>query len=211
MNSVYVKVIAFTKKYPVTRGMAAYATIWPISSLTQQAIAGKDLDYYQALRFSLFGACFVAPTLHTWLRVATAMWPDMTVKAAITKALVEQISYGPAACICFFFGMSLLERKTVEEAALEVKTKFVPTYKFGIMIWPVLQTINFALIPERNRVPFVSLCSFMWTSFLAYMKQLEAKTLLEKDPNPVNIIPLQTLVRLKTSQPASSSPVPFSI
>lgn len=31
------------------------------------------------------------------------------------------------------------------------------------------------LIPEHNRVVYVSVCSFIWTSFLAYMKALEAK------------------------------------
>lgn len=39
--------------------------------------------------------------------------------------------------------------------------------------WPILSTINFSLIPERNRVIFISGCSLMWTTFLAYMKQLD--------------------------------------
>lgn len=30
---------------------------------------------------------------------------------------------------CFYFGMSILENKTVDEATNEVKTKFWPTYK----------------------------------------------------------------------------------
>lgn len=47
--------------------------------------------------------------------------------------------------------------------------------KVGVCIWPVLQTFNFLVIPERNRVPFVSACSLVWCCFLAYMKQLEAK------------------------------------
>lgn len=31
------------------------------------------------------------------------------------------------------------------------------------------------LIPEHNRVVYVSVCSFIWTSFLAYMKALQAQ------------------------------------
>lgn len=42
-------------------------------------------------------------------------------------------------------------------------------------MWPILQTINFILIPEHNRVVYVSFCSLIWTSFLAHMKALEAK------------------------------------
>lgn len=47
----------------------------------------------------------------------------------------------------------------------------------GICVWPILQTINFVLIPERNRVVYVSVCSLVWTSFLAYMKSLDAEAL----------------------------------
>lgn len=77
--------------------------------------------------------------------------------------------------VSFFFGMTLLEGGSIEDAKNEVKVKFVSTYKVGVCVWPVLQTINFAFVPEPNRVVFVSFCSLLWTSFLAYMKQLEAK------------------------------------
>jgi len=47
-------------------------------------------------------------------------------------------------------------------------------------VWPVLQTINYTLVSEKNRVPFVGMCSLLWTCFLAYMKQLEAQKLAKK-------------------------------
>lgn len=53
---------------------------------------------------------------------------------------------------CFYFGMSLLEGRTTDEAFSEVASKFIPTYKVGILVWPVVAFINFGFIPERNRV-----------------------------------------------------------
>lgn len=85
MNSVYVRVVSISRKYPITRGIAAYAVIWPTSSLAQQVITGHELDYPRVMRFAVFGACFVAPTLHMWLKVANAMWPTMSIKSAISK------------------------------------------------------------------------------------------------------------------------------
>lgn len=38
-----------------------------------------------------------------------------------------------------------------------------------------MQVINFSFIKEQNRVPFVAMASFLWTIFLAYMKQLDAE------------------------------------
>lgn len=39
------------------------------------------------------------------------------------------MSYGPAALASFYFGMSLLEGKSLEQAVDEVKLKFLPSYK----------------------------------------------------------------------------------
>lgn len=57
------------------------------------------------------------------------MWPQTSLRTGMVKAIVEQVSYTPAAMTCFFFIMSLLEMKTVREAAAEVGNKFLPTYK----------------------------------------------------------------------------------
>jgi protein Mpv17 len=72
--------------------------------------------------------------------------------------------------------------KTWSEATKEVHDKFPSVYKVGICVWPIIQTVNFAFIAEKNRVPFVSLCSLGWTTYLAYMKQLEAQREPKKLP-----------------------------
>ncbi|PNF35198.1 hypothetical protein B7P43_G07645 [Cryptotermes secundus] len=347
--------------------MIAYSLTWPISNLCQQAIRGnKEWDFAEALRFCLYGSCFVAPTLHGWLRLAANMWPELNFKSAIAKysehlhfhnllwllvadrstpwdigvvaknfdfyaqqfrnvgiclkliravvgsltaeksplhliaaylyvygheihyclqALVEQICYTPFAMVCFFFIMTLLEGKTIGEASTEVKVKFFPTYQngqetledeqssgrpstsrteeiigkvrqlirydqrmtiteleqevgtvtghfydqvlqrlcdavrrkwcdkwqgqwllhhdnapshtllvVGACVWPVVQTINYTVVSEKNRVPFVGICSLLWTCFLAYMKQLEAQKLAK----------IQETRKLGTEQRAST-------
>ncbi|KAG8222023.1 hypothetical protein J437_LFUL002784 [Ladona fulva] len=72
--------------------------------------------------------------------------------------------------------MPLLENKGIEGAANEVSNKFIPTYKVAVCVWPLLQTINFTFISEKNRVPFVSICSLIWTTFLSFMNQRKDKS-----------------------------------
>lgn len=175
---------AFTNTHPLIRGSITYAILWPTGSLIHQTLEGKNFrtyDYMRMLRFSLFGSLYVAPTLYGWVRLSSAMWPQMNLKVGFVKAVIEQLSYGPFACASFFMGMSLLEMKTFKEAVQETKEKFVPTFKVGICIWPILQTINFSMIPEKNRVVFVSICSLLWTTFLAYMKKREIIDHLEEN------------------------------
>ncbi|KAH8366623.1 hypothetical protein KR084_007380 [Drosophila pseudotakahashii] len=182
-------------RYPIMRGMISYSLIWPTGSLIQQTVEGRrwgesftagppiypDLlihlsgtyDWWRVLRFSMYGGLFVAPTLYGWVKISSAMWPQTSLRTGVIKAAVETVSYTPGAMTCFYFIMSLLESKTVEEAVAEVGKKFLPTYKVALSVWPLVATINFTLIPERNRVPFISACSLCWTCFLAYMKHLE--------------------------------------
>lgn len=42
---------------------------------------------------------------------------------------MEQFTYTPFAMTSFYFGMTLLEGNTVEDAKKEVQAKFLPTYK----------------------------------------------------------------------------------
>ncbi|XP_066247973.1 mpv17-like protein [Euwallacea similis] len=175
MVVIFSRVAAFTARHPVVKGMISYGTLWPTSCLIQQTISGKTIENYdwmQTLRFSLYGGLFTAPTLYAWIRLSTRLWPVTSLKTSIIKAFVEQLTYGPAALVCFFFGMGLLEGKSVQEAKTIVENKFLPTWKVGVCFWPILQTLNFQYISEHNRVPFVSACSLVWCCFLAYMHQL---------------------------------------
>ncbi|XP_074031240.1 mpv17-like protein [Leptinotarsa decemlineata] len=176
MTVIFSKIVALTRHYPVVRGMISYGMIWPTSCIIQQTIAGKTLENYdwmQALRYSLYGCFITAPTLYAWIRISSVLWPGTNLKTSITKAIVEQFTYGPVALASFFFGMTLLEGKGVTEAKNAIETKMFSTWKVGACVWPVVQTINFCYIPEKNRVPFVSVCSLVWCCFLAYMHQLE--------------------------------------
>lgn len=58
----------------------------------------------------------------------------------IQQALIEQVTYSPCAMMSFYFGMSLLEGKTVEEAKKEVEKNFLPTYKVNYFYWLNIET-----------------------------------------------------------------------
>jgi hypothetical protein len=90
MSAVFSRIIIYFNKYPLLRGVATYAVIWPVSNLCQQAISGKDkFDLVQALRYSVFGAFYVAPSLHGWLKLSGSMWPQMNLKSALTKVTIH--------------------------------------------------------------------------------------------------------------------------
>lgn len=80
---------------------------------------------------------------------------------------------------------TLQNKSTAPCQNTKLYTRIHFSFQVAICIWPLLQTFNFSVVPEKNRVPFVSMCSLLWTIFLAYMKQLE----LEKLQQSKSLIP----------------------
>ncbi|XP_046680973.1 protein sym1-like [Homalodisca vitripennis] len=173
----------FSLKHPLSRGMISYALIWPAGSLIQQTIAGEEkYDFIKAARYSLWGSCYVAPALHTWYTIANRIWPHINLKSVLAKVVAEQLTFSPFAMSCFLIGMTLLEGKAIQDAKNELEAKFISTYKTGVCVWPAIQTFNYMVIKEKNRVVFMSFCSLLWTVFLAYVKQQELQSTTVADP-----------------------------
>lgn len=89
MTSKLSQLVLFSKKYPVSRGMVSYAIIWPLGSIIQQTIISEDdIDYAKVGRFCLYGSCYVAPTIHCWIKIANTLWPLNNLKSALTKVTI---------------------------------------------------------------------------------------------------------------------------
>ena len=126
---MFARASTFFRQHPMLKGMAVYSVIWPTSSVVQSVICKDELDWKKSLRFFMFGTFFVAPTLYGWVKLTTAMWPSMSLKTGMAKAVVEQFSYGPAAGVSFFTLMTLMEGRGFDDVCTEVKEKFPRTYR----------------------------------------------------------------------------------
>lgn len=157
--------------------MVSYSIIWPSCSIVQEYIENgttiDDADFARAARFGIFGTFFMAPVFYGWMKYTSRFFKNKSLKTAMIRAAIEQVSYSPLAMAYFFFGMSLLEFKPVKTCVNEVKEKFWPTYKIGVVFWPTAQTLNFYFVSEKNRIIFVSAASFVWTVYLAHVKAKE--------------------------------------
>lgn len=162
------------EKYPFLRGMLSYAITWPLCSLTQEFIEhGKtfeNADWARAGRFFIFGTLFMSPIYYNWSKYTSSYFKGNNMTTAITRAVVERLTFAPFGLSYFFFVMSLLEGQSLGGCVKEVREKFWPTFKVGCLYWPTAQAINFYFFSESNRLLFRSFSSFIWTVFLGHVK-----------------------------------------
>lgn len=75
----------------------------------------------------------MGPAMYVWIRTANMIWPKPGIRYSLSKAITEQFTVDPVLICTFLFVMSLLEKKTVEEAEEEV-SHHLHTFK-RILVW----------------------------------------------------------------------------
>ncbi|XP_071526001.1 mitochondrial inner membrane protein Mpv17-like [Panulirus ornatus] len=175
MSSLLKGIKVMMQRYPVVRGMLSYSLLLPASNTTQQLLdpQRKKYDPWETFRFGIYGSFLLAPTLYCWVRLANIIVKANSLKGAIIKAYIEQFTWAPFAYVQFFICINLMERKPWEECLHQCRTKILDTWKVGFCIWPVVQTVNFWIIPMKNRVSFVAFFSYLWNTFLSFMHHRE--------------------------------------
>lgn len=87
----------------------------------------------------------------------------------LRKLALDQSTAAPLATSVFYTGVSFLEGK--EDITQDWREKFLNTYKTGLMFWPFVQFLNFALVPLYIRTTFTGCCGFVWATFLCFSRQ----------------------------------------
>lgn len=74
------------RKHPITRGMASYLFMWPLGNIVQQSISNQEkYDWWRIIRFGLYGAIITAPSLYTWVKLTTSMYPNTMFRIGCAK------------------------------------------------------------------------------------------------------------------------------
>lgn len=80
-----------------------------------------------------------------------------------------------------------------------MKEKFFDTYKVGVIYWPIVQTVNFAFVPARNQVIFVSFFSMVWSTFMAYIQHLEIQRMHKEEEHQQEVAAAEKKKKKKTT------------
>jgi len=173
------KINDFFIRNPFLKGIVSYTITWPAANIVHQKRDPNysKMDYWQAARYGAVGVTFVLPVYYVWLKSINKLIPATDWKTCIKKVILEQTIYWPPAISVFFAGMNFYEGQSFDHFVTELKQKYVKTHLTGLCFWPfVAPIINYSnLIAHHNRTPIAAAASFLWATFLSYVKDLETK------------------------------------
>uniref|UniRef100_S4R8V0 Si:ch211-120k19.1 n=1 Tax=Petromyzon marinus TaxID=7757 RepID=S4R8V0_PETMA len=176
-------IATWVRRHSWLSSVAAFGILFAGADAVQQRFMRPPRPARHGLRAALLGLTFHGNFNYVWLRGLERAIPGSAARAVVVKVLADQTVAGPITISAFFTGMSLLEGKP--DIYKDLRQKFWPTYKTGVVYWSAMQTINFTLVPPYARSVFVGVCAFLWTCYLCYVRQHSSGTDREQQQHEV--------------------------
>ncbi|KAF9133983.1 hypothetical protein BGW39_008470 [Mortierella sp. 14UC] len=154
-------------------------------------------DFARTGRFMFYNFS-VAPIIHTWYTVLDKNFPIaaqavsdkqnqqtaariiQTLKPGLKRVAADQILFAPVGLAMLFTGLTVLEGGSLQQIKDKLNNTFVPTLKANYMVWPMVQLVNFSVMPLQLRLPFVSVVGIAWNAYLSLVNTRGQQT--EKKP-----------------------------
>ncbi|KAF9544790.1 hypothetical protein EC957_011694 [Mortierella hygrophila] len=143
----------------------------------------------------------VAPIIHTWYTVLDKNFPIAaqavsnkqnqqaaakiihTLKPAVKRVIADQILFAPIGLAMLFTGLTVLEGGSLQQIKDKLNNTFIPTLQANYLVWPMVQLVNFSVMPLQLRLPFVSVVGIAWNAYLSLMntrgQQMDKQNLAE--------------------------------
>lgn len=178
-------------KYPILTKSITASAIYTSADLTSQVItfASSDVsavsdklefDKLRTLRMAGYGLILSGPTLHLWFNFLSKTIPKRDLISTAKKMVLGQTVYGPAITAVFFSGNAYMQGESGSEIFARLKRDLVPTFKSGLMFWPLCDFITYRYVPVHLQPLVSNSFAFIWTVYLTYMASLKKVNIEEQ-------------------------------
>ncbi|KAJ2595888.1 hypothetical protein H4R99_005152 [Coemansia sp. RSA 1722] len=143
------------------------------SGSTSQSTPSVAVQYnpWRTLRFFAYG-CMFGPVAYRWYGFLDRRFPMSAVRGKMAATLgkrvaADQIAFAPVAIAAFFAVMGTMEGKNLSELKTGFRERYPEALAGNYVLWPAAQMLNFSIVPLIYRVPFSSLVSIVWNTYLS--------------------------------------------
>jgi len=133
------------------------------------------VDGTRALRASLYGGLFNGTVGHMWYTqldaLAVAFLKHRSPFVLIgAKVFADSIVFGPLHLGAYFTCMTLMEGGSSRDVQDKMEKDFLPTFAVELTMWPLVQAINFALVPVRYQLLAVNCATVVDAGLLSWIQ-----------------------------------------
>ena len=129
---------------------------------------GKDYELVRTARFMGVGLCVFGPGMHIWYSMLDKVIRGTRFTAVAKKVFMDQAFFLPFYLGTFIVLMAFLRRENIIEIQEKVQRDYKPMLITSYELWPAVQVLNFAVIPNHHRVLVINFVGLLWNTYLSY-------------------------------------------
>lgn len=126
----------------------------------------KTRDYMRSARMFTFGCVVAGPAMSYWYFILSKLRHKNKPLELTMRVCLDQVLFSPISLGAFFLYTGFLKNENIQE-------KFKKSYKETIFnswrVWPLVQIINFSIIPQKHRVLYVNTVALGWNTYVSRM------------------------------------------
>uniref|UniRef100_A0A834VI41 Mitochondrial inner membrane protein Mpv17 n=2 Tax=Sarcoptes scabiei TaxID=52283 RepID=A0A834VI41_SARSC len=159
-------------KHPIkTQCLTTAVLVTTGDIIAQKLIEDQSrLNVKRTAKFALFGLLYVGPSVTYWYRFLDRSFgrsKSIRLKPW-QKLIVDQSFFNPAINFFALIILGVLDQKKSTEIVENIQKNYLDIMIASYKIWPLVQLINFYLIPLNYRSVFVAAFSLAWNSYYTW-------------------------------------------
>ncbi|KER24906.1 hypothetical protein T265_07530 [Opisthorchis viverrini] len=131
-------------------------------------LSRTEIDARKVCSLGLYGA-FQGCLMHFFYCFIDKKLPGASLMTVSKKLILDELTMAPTCLIGFFLYNGVRDTGTLDGGLQRVKHLFWPAYIADMMLWPLLQAINFGFLPTRYRVTYIAVFTCLWNTYLCYL------------------------------------------
>nr|OQO20399.1 hypothetical protein B0A51_10489 [Rachicladosporium sp. CCFEE 5018] len=144
---------------------------WPENDWTSPASkrGPPPFDFERTVRFMAY-PFIMTPLQHKWFAFLSKTFPLVAghaTVAAMKRVAFDQLLFAPVGLACFFTFMTVAEGGGKRAIIRKFQDVYIPALKANFLVWPLVQALNFRIVPIQFQIPFVSTIGIAWTAYLS--------------------------------------------
>ncbi|KAI9681984.1 MAG: Plasma membrane t-SNARE, secretory vesicle fusion [Caeruleum heppii] len=138
--------------------------------MAQQAVEKVGVEKHNLARtgrMALYGGAVFGPAATTWFKFLQnkIRLPNKNAEI-VARVAADQSIFATTNLFCFLSSMSIMEGSDPKE---KLEKAYWPALQKNWMVWPLVQAVNFKLVPLEHRVLVVNVVSLGWNCYLSYI------------------------------------------
>ncbi|XP_024943935.1 protein Mpv17 isoform X2 [Cephus cinctus] len=137
----------------------------------------ENLDFIRTAQFFGIGFFIGGPATRTWYGILDRHFGSKGGTVALKKVACDQLLFAPSFIVILLSTISALQGGNMEDIKSRLKNDYIDILKNNYKLWPVVQLVNFALVPLHYQVLVVQSVAVLWNTYISYRTNRDTQPL----------------------------------